>query len=412
MADDRVIRFGGVAVLLLAVGWSPAWATLAESLNRATTGAALIDIDGTLVNVPDVPNLFVPAIQALAVRGTDFPATATTAGFAYRLNPELGIFERTKNLGPVFAERAATVGENRFEFGLSMLYANLDQIDGGEFGESVAVFPSRFDQTVDGETFALGNVVDLEEFALKNFTIYLTGTYGITDRWDVNVLLPFVGNQLQVRGTRRALAQNVNDRFDQRVGPPTRIDFEDDSFGVGDLQLRTKYRFLDDPLGLAAGLILRVPTGNEENFAGLGDTTVTPFFVASHIIDRFDLHANVGFEFNAGDIERTRALYAVGVTTQIIEPLAIFVDFLGSSAFTDDDLDIPDAATATAPRGIDQNPVSGAVAIPRSDLLNMAAGLKFSIGDNVTGFAGAIVPVNTDGLRADVIPTGGIEVSF
>jgi hypothetical protein len=60
------------------------------------------------------------------------------------------------------------------------------------------------------------------------------------------------------------------------------------------------------------------------------------------------------------------------------------------------------------------NSVNGSrqVAVPRGDNLNVVPGLKFSIGERVVAFAEAIVPVNTDGLRANVLPTAGVEIAF
>src|SRR5262249_7060058 len=57
-----------------------------------------------------------PVIQRVAQDGTDFPVTSTAPGYTYSYNPELGLFERSSgSLGPVFGERAETVGRGRFD---------------------------------------------------------------------------------------------------------------------------------------------------------------------------------------------------------------------------------------------------------------------------------------------------------
>jgi outer membrane putative beta-barrel porin/alpha-amylase len=70
---------------------------------------------------------------------------------------------------------------------------------------------------------------------------------------------------------------------------------DDDATGVGDLLLRTKYHFLSlNGFNLASGLSLRLPTGDEDDFQGLGDVVVTPYLTVSQEYGRFDFHLQVG----------------------------------------------------------------------------------------------------------------------
>jgi len=43
---------------------------------------------------------------------------------------------------------------------------------------------------------------------------------------------------------------------------------------------------------LSSGLILRVPTGDEGNFQGVGDPTLTPFISLTQEYGPVDIHAN------------------------------------------------------------------------------------------------------------------------
>ena len=116
---------------------------------------------------------------------------------------------------------------------------------------------------------------------------------------------------------------------------------DDSKTGVGDLQLRTKYHLLSrNGFNLASGLNLRLPTGDEDDFQGLGDTTLTPFFSVAQEYGRFDFHLAAGVEINADDTDRSRVRYAAGVTAGIIEPLAFLVDVIGHSNVTDQELSV------------------------------------------------------------------------
>src|SRR5438876_5677372 len=79
----------------------------------------------------------VPVLQKLEVRGADFPVTSTSPGFSFRYNPELGMFEpATASLGPVFVDRADTLGRGRLDVGATYLFARLTELQGGDLNTS------------------------------------------------------------------------------------------------------------------------------------------------------------------------------------------------------------------------------------------------------------------------------------
>jgi hypothetical protein len=68
---------------------------------------------------------------------------------------------------------------------------------------------------------------------------------------------------------RFARVQRASRRLSQASGSKT---------GIGDISLRTKYHFWQRDMGGAAvGLNLILPSGDEDNFHGTGDTHVSPF---------------------------------------------------------------------------------------------------------------------------------------
>ena len=127
--------------------------------------------------------------------------------------------------------------------------------------------------------------VFFQRFTFQSHVVSLFVIYGTTERWDVNILLPFVFTHFKVR------AQAVlNDEsgththsFDNATKATTEVrSSSDDPVGIGDLLLRTKYHLIDTyGFNLAAGLTLRLPTGNEDDFQSLGDTMTTPFLALS-----------------------------------------------------------------------------------------------------------------------------------
>jgi hypothetical protein len=381
---------------------------LALTADRAALAGSLVDLLGP-GNVVVDPVRF--QLERGLARGLDFPATATTPGFTYQYDPALGDFRRTSaSLGPAFLERADTVGKGRFDVGLSMLYAAPDEIDGhGLDGDSRTII-SEAPGFVGSQQAAQ---VRFDNFDLTAFSWYGSATYGITNRIDVNLLLPLFYTDLSVRRT---------DAFGADVRT---FSGSESAFGVGDIQVRGKY-LIDrrDPLRAAVGLAFRLPTGNEDDFHGIGDFTITPSGVLSYVFGRNDVHASLGLEMNADEIERSRVNYGAGVSVGIIQRLTGNLDIIGSSQFVKEDVDVPVNASAQAlapavaripgadvtATGFNSSIVS--LSIDRTDIVDVAVGAKVAIVGSLVGFATVIVPITDDGVRSDFVPAGGLEISF
>lgn len=362
-------------------------------------------------------------VQTLAPATADFPAISTVPGLSYRYNPDLQAFERSSgSLGPVYVERPQTLGRGKLDIGIAYLHINFDELNGDELDglafrglEHNDCCPPPVPPPSPGFPAFEQDTAELffDQFDIESDVVSLFATYGITDDWDVNILLPIIHTSLEVNA--RAELNNESGTgshmFDDG-GTEDRRSIDDSKTGVGDLQLRTKYHlFSRNGFNLASGLNLRLPTGDEDNLQGLGDYTLTPFFSVAQEYGRFDFHLAAGVEINADDTERSRVRYAAGVTAGIIEPLAFLVDVIGNSNVTDQELSVTVPTEGGTP-GILNGPDRTVTAELRTDIVDLALGFKAAFPYSLVGFAGVFVPLNDDGLRADVIPTANIEVSF
>jgi len=109
-------------------------------------------------------------------------------------------------------------------------------------------------------------------------------------------------------------------------------------------------------------------------------------------------------EVNANDLSQSRVRYAIGATIQALPPLALLLDIIGSSGIAADHFEQPFATAA----GV--IPVSGTVA--RTDLVDLAVGVRITVTQHVLVHLDAIVPLTEDGIRPNVVPAGGIEATF
>jgi hypothetical protein len=370
-------------------------------------------------------------VKQVAASAADFPAISTVPGVTYQYNTQLQVFERSsRSLGPVFVERPETIGRGKVDFGFSYLFVNFDELNGKKLdrlsfrglAHNDCCNPANPPPSPNFPAFEQ-DTADLffQKFTLQSHVFSLFATYGITERWDVNILLPFVFTHFKVR------AQAVlNDEsgtgthaFDDVTRSTTSVrSTSDNPVGIGDLLLRTKYHLMDsNGFNLAAGLTLRLPTGNENNFQGLGDTMTTPFLALSQEYGRFHLHGTGGIEFNWDASDRTRARYAAGVAFSVIEQLVLNVDIVGSSYLKTDRLSVRVPQFVNAPGTSEAAPTT----LPRTrtfstkirpDIVDLVVGFKANIYGALVGYANVFLPLNNEGIRADVIPAAGLEVSF
>jgi hypothetical protein len=367
-----------------------------------------------------VVDTITPLLADLTARGVDFPVASTSAGYVFTYNAALGVFERSTSLGPALVERADTSGQGRFNLGLSYLYANITQVEGQSISgvqRPLAIFSNT------GCCGQIGTKQTYTGFSLHENFWSFNATYGILENWDVNVLLPVVWTQLGAAGS---VLQGKS------IGTATLP--TSNKGGIGDILLRTKYRFdVGWPVDVATMFTLRLPTGSKANFQGVGATTVTPWFIASKVLSEGDLHLNLGFEANANDVDASLFRYAVGGSWQPNlgswgQHFAVLADVIGNSGIMATSAvqsahvgatSVAQVASTMQQDGITFNSVtkSGNVAkvelpIARVDIVNLAFGFKFDLGEYALAYAEVLLPMNNGGVRADFAPTAGVQVGF
>jgi hypothetical protein len=352
--------------------------------------------------------LVTPVVQRLALAGIDLPPIATSPSFFWTYDAD-GVPERSRGaLGSMFVERANTLGARRWDVGLAYRHAELEKFDGEPLAKQL---------TVRSEV-PVGDGSLVQRFAASDFRLTvdivdLAATYGLTDRWDVNVLLPVVVTDLEIDGEATA-------RLDGSLsGPPSTeaIGFDASRAGIGDVLLRTKYRLTDDPRGSLAVLgTLRVPSGDADDFHGTGDTRIGSALIASRDVLGNDVHLNLGWDLDAAEPQRSRATYALGIAIRAAESVSILLDLIGSSTVVDDEFSV-NAGPYPQQYGFDElirGRRDGVVyaAIPRADVVNVAVGTKIALGPWFVTAVSAVVPVTPDSLRPDVMIAWSVEAAF
>ena len=429
------------------------------------------------VNIQTGARAISPSISAAVSQAVtqQFPLASISPAFTYRLNTDLGLPEPVSSIpGPLFAERALTIGKGRLNFNVGYAYIDFDEFNGTSLDRSGS---SAFALTaLTGESIAIGSSNGNTDFAAPSFlsqtrseidlqahVIVPSLRYGLTDNWDVGLTVPIVNTSLRVRSSLSTSVEPFGSEFrferdaQGSIGGFGFFDTDTDepvatadlrfirarralansrkssgsATGIGDITLRTKYRlpFLQtDKGGAAVGLNLLLPAGDEDDFHGTGDVRLSPFLFMSNVIgERFEPHLNIGFEINADDIDRSSLLYSVGVVVQIWQGLGLMVDIVGRTELSSPER-LPSEALVSQVR-LDRNPdtctetnpcrVAETVLNPlflenpkRNDTIDLAFGLRYALGEQGTIFFGGLIPITDDGFRSDFIPAGGVEYTF
>jgi hypothetical protein len=210
--------------------------------------------------------------------------------------------------------------------------------------------------------------------------------------------------------------------------------------GIGDVILRGKYElYRGERLGVAAGVDVRLPTGDEENFLGSGATGVKPFGVISYSA-RVSPHASIGYEWNgksilAGnfvggtstsvntkDFLPKRFVYTVGADVAIVKRLTAAFDFYGQRLFGAPQLfsnpytDLGHCADAACSQATftpgTTHPDLGVRFSTDYNILSAAFGLKYRLAHQFVLTGNVLVKLNDNGLRASAIPLIGASYTF
>ncbi len=370
--------------------------------------------------------------ESLATQLATFPIGSSAGGFTYAYDPTLGIFNRTsESFGPIYAERAQTLGRGKWNAGFSYQEASYDTLDDLDLREGEIAFPLFHEDTNhDGSPTTLFFEGDVIEAATRirldtSTAVFFIG-YGATDRLDLSIAVPVLDVNLDAQAelsiNRLATGNSGIHRF--RNGTTTESHFASGSAsGLGDVVLRGKYRLAGQGgSGLAAALDVRLPTGDEDDLLGTGATQSKLMLVGSTTFGSFSPHANVGYTLSSGGSDMAGDVpdeinYAAGFDWAAHPRLTFAADVVGRV--------LRDARTiesvnrtvefVTEPDGPLQTAQVPDLHFGQDDLdlLLGSFGFRWNPGGSFLLSLNAIVSLSDDGLQDDgIIPLFGIDYSF
>jgi hypothetical protein len=347
------------------------------------------------------------------------PVSATTSGVTFRFVGGAPASTAT-SAGPIFAERAQTLGRGRLLVGVNTTRIAFDRVRGTRLDDLAFNFVHQdVDPSGLGTPGYESDVIRVRpSIALTLQSTAAFVTYGLGDRVDVGVAVPLVWASLDASSTALITTTTGGTptgahRFGTQASPSLNASSaaEGSNFGIGDVALRAKANLrTSDRLGLALLGDVRLPTGDADNFAGSGELAVRALGVLSARVGNFSPHANAGFAFRGGDSQTDAALLTVGFDHLAARWATVAVDLISEFQVGDSKLVLPapvtyvDAARTTLPLTNVPN--------RRDDLYNLSAGAKFLLG-GATLVVNGVLPLGNGGVQSrSGIYTLGIERTF
>jgi hypothetical protein len=368
--------------------------------------------------------------NSISTNLANLPIGASSGGETFRF--EGGAPVRTSiSAGPIYAERAQTLGRGRLFVGLARTGLHYETLRGIPldalrltFAHANVDFPNC-DAIFGGDCTAYGVPTfenetidfDLDLDVQVDVTAFLF-TYGVTDRIDLGVVLPIARTQIRGFSTATIVPFGTD-------GPPphffagsedapilTASRFtEGSASGLGDVSARVKVNLREaSPVSVALLAEGRFPTGSEEDLRGSGAVALRGLGIVSARLGEFSPHLNVGYQYRGRALDPDVFLLTAGFD-QLLAPWAtLAADLISEFPIGNAEQTVPPNATIEAPfrRTIRTTTIPDR----RDDIVNASLGGKLSLSQGLTFLGNAVFPLNRGGLRPDVLWTLGAEYTF
>ena len=363
---------------------------------------------------------------ALVSQLVNVPLPSPASGFTYQLDPSTGVFQRsTRSFGPILAERSDTIGAGHTSVGFTFQRSTFDTIEDLDLNAVPAVF-THDNATLLGGRQDVVTTVNSINASVTQYTSFFT--VGITNRLDVSVAVPFVGTDVSVISDatiRRLGTTNPLTHFfrmaDGSVGERRLFTARASAHGIGDLTVRLKNSLRRTTTsGLAIGLDVRLPTGDELALTGAGTTGVQPFAIWSGTFDRVSPHVNAGYQWNGSSVLSgnpatgvsadfpDQVTYVAGADIAVNTRITFAFDVLGRYVI--------DAKRLTRQtfHALDGQSTYANIAFENQSFseTNGAFGLKANLFSRLLLNVNLLFSLDTRGLRDRVTPLIGIDYSF
>src|SRR5215831_6956941 len=201
--------------------------------------------------------------QLLASQLSSLPFPSPSGGFTYQYEPGVGFIRSSESFGPIYADRAETIGKGRLNFAIGYSHSSFDRLDGLRLDPGdLQIITTHRDVNSDGDLLhpyfegdVLGTNLTLK--VSSDVTAFIFN-YGISDRLDVGAVIPVA--RVQIDALVLSTIVRISTSADPTIhrfppGTPLRFDapaittgtfqMSGSASGLGDIAVRAKFRALE-----------------------------------------------------------------------------------------------------------------------------------------------------------------------
>ena len=368
-------------------------------------------------------------IGSISANVSNVPLSATSGGSTFRF--EGGIPVRTsESPGPIFGERAQTLGRGRLLLGVNVSDQRFTSLRGTDLRNVRLNFTHAnvdfegCDEAFGGDCSLMGFPVlenEVMEFRLMlDLSLQVTSfylTYGLGDRVDVGVVVPIVSASF--RGESEA-------QIDPFGGPTASHFFGGtpetpvltasrvvlgDATGVGDVALRLKINLhRTNRAGFSVLGDARFATGSSDDLLGSGAFAARGLAILSARLADFSPHLNLGYLYRGSDALADALLATVGFDNVLAPWATLAADLVAEMQVGRSKLALPGPIAVETPFRRTIYPTT--IPDTRDDIVSGSFGFKFTAAPGLAAIVNSIWPLNRGGLRANVVWTAGLEYNF
>jgi hypothetical protein len=359
--------------------------------------------------------------EAIGSNASNFPLSATSSGVSFKLVGGIPVKSAISS-GPIFGERAQTLGKGRFLMGGNLSGIRFKTLRGVPIDNLTLNFThENVTGFVPGDSL-YGNPTYENDLIQVRMAMYVDVnvasffmTYGLFDKVDLSVAVPLVNTSFRGRSTAQVIpfAYPTPHFFGgTQANPILRAATATfgSATGIGDVAGRIKINLANgDRFAFALLGDVRLPTGNEKDLLGAGSTSVRGVAIASARFGQFSPHFNAGYLSRGGSSSNDALLGTVGFDQALSDWATLAADVLSEWQVGANKLILPGPVTYQAPvaRTVDRTQIPD-----RRDNRALASlGFKFRAGA-ATIVTNALIPVLKGALEPNVVWTTGLEFNF
>ncbi len=373
---------------------------------------------------------FIPATQsaagdildllgnALAASVSNTPVGSTSSGVTYQFVGGLPVKTATSG-GPIFGERAQTLGKGRFFVGANVTAMHFERLRGVRMDDILFNFTHEDIPPLDtlGSPGYENDVIGVRVAMNVNLIVTtFVASYGLVDGIDFSVAVPVV--HASVQGTSVATIMPAEFPSPHRFGGTDSVPvmtavatMDGSASGLGDVAARLKVNVTQSS-GFGAAILLdgRFPTGNEDNLLGSGKFSGRGLAIVSAKFGTLAPHLNFSYVFRGAKQETNSVLATLGFDNAVASWATMAFDLLSEWQVGDSKLLIPGPVQYQQPFAHSVSPTN--IPNQRDDFLAASVGFKFQTPRGILLTTNALFPLRNAGMQPSAVWTGGLEYNF